>query len=61
MKYEDKDPSDLDFVQCMQEIKKGMIGLGDLFSHKLLFGVTAIGLNIPVSFSSTVIWDPLSI
>jgi hypothetical protein len=34
----------------MRDVKKGMIGVGDLLSQKLLFGAAAIGLHIPVSF-----------
>ncbi len=49
-KYKDKGPSETDLVKCLCNIKTSMIGLGDLFSQKLLFANAAIGLNIPVLF-----------
>jgi hypothetical protein len=49
-KFKYQGPSDADFVRCMRDIKKEMIGLGDLFSQKLLFAAAAIGLDIPISF-----------
>jgi hypothetical protein len=49
-KFKDREPSDTEFVKYIRDIKKSMIGLGDLFSQKLLFGAAAIGLNIPSSF-----------
>jgi hypothetical protein len=49
-RFEDKDPSETDFVGYVRDIKRSMIGLGHLFSQKLIFAAAAIGLNIPTSF-----------
>jgi hypothetical protein len=49
-KFEDKEPTETDFVSLMRGIKQSMIGLGDLFSQKLIFAAAAIGLNVPTSF-----------